>query len=1209
MKKTLLFLIFFLQFLIISAQNSTDVLQSFGLHPGFTGTINSTVIQPDGKIIVGGSFKLFQGIEEKNFIRLNADGSKDTSFQINNLFENHTVNSIILQPDGKIIVGHDHGLIRLNTDGTKDTSFDLGNGFYAFENYGCINSLVLQPDGKIIAVGAFIEFQGITQQHIIRLNPDGSKDSSFNIGTGFTGNVMPYLYSVVLQSDGKIIVAGIYQNYQNINRGSIVRLNTDGSIDTTFDTIFTSLDRIKSLALQSDGKILVACYNSIPNRGLLRLNTDGSKDTSFNIGSNGFNDEVNCVSIQPDGKILVGGKFSSYNTTRQRSIIRLNSDGSKDFSFDIGTGLIKLDTSIVPLAVNSFSLLSDGKIIAGGDFNSYQDTTKNNIVRLNDNGSIDKSFDTGRGLDDAVLAIASQSDKKFIVAGSFTSYDGIPQNRIIRFNADGTKDKTFNIGKGFDDTVNCLLIQPDGKTLIGGKSGLLTRINSDGAPDVSFSRLAFESSSKLYFEIYIKALALQDDGKIIVGGNFGKYGGLSQEYLVRLNANGSKDDSFNIGKGFDGTVNSVLVQPDGKIIVGGNFSFYQTLSITHGLIRLNPDGSKDNTFVPDVYLGAVYCMKLQPDGKIIIGGKGGYFVRLNADGSKDTSFNTGNGFDYDILSMYLQQDGKILVGGRFVNYQDFESNRIIRLNADGSRDTSFDIGSGFTRNRYSNLIEDNSVSAIEVQSDGVIIAGGQFGKYKDVRSSYLVTLNGTYIASPLTAEASQINVPCSGGATGSASVSVTGGKRPYSYLWSNNATTSTITGLTPGNYSCEITDANLTKITKNFTITTDLDTEIPTITAPLAVTVNATSDCEVRNIVLGTPLTFDNCSVVSVTNNAPLAFPVGITWVTWTVKDASNNMAQASQLVTVKDITVPIITAPPTLTLNLEQSCLIYMPNLVNPVTTDCSFVTIKNNAPVFFPLGETKVTWTARDANANIATAVQTVIVKDITPPAIETPAAITIDSNCKAATVVLVEPKTSDNCSVASVTNDAPAIFPIGDTTVTWTVKDKSNNTSTAAQIVTVKGLTATITNNAGILTAVESEATYKWLECNSGTFIAIPNESNVSFTPKKPGSYAVEITKNGCSVTSTCYEVKTLGTKDFDLENSLKLYPNPTKDFVTIEINAIDNAKLKIFDVSGKFILSKELKTTSNTINIAHLTSGVYLFEISNDNGKTIKKVIKK
>src|SRR6185369_12698956 len=137
-------------------------------------------------------------------------------------------------------------------------------------------------------------------------------------------------------------------------------------------------------------------------------------------------------------------------------------------------------------------------------------------------------------------------------------------------------------------------------------------------------------------------------------------------------------------------------------------------------------------------------------------------------------------------------------------------------------------------------------------------------------------------------------------ATGSATVTVTSGKSPYSYLWTNGQKTASVTGLTAGKYTCIITDANSTKITKTFTIVVDTDTQKPTISAPAAKIVNTDSNCTATGVALGTPVTADNCSVASVTNNAPSVFPLGNTTVTWTVTDASDNTATATQLVTVK---------------------------------------------------------------------------------------------------------------------------------------------------------------------------------------------------------------------------------------------------------------------------------------------------------------------
>ena len=183
-------------------------------------------------------------------------------------------------------------------------------------------------------------------------------------------------------------------------------------------------------------------------------------------------------------------------------------------------------------------------------------------------------------------------------------------------------------------------------------------------------------------------MALQPDGKILAGGDFTKQSGGTQNRLIRLNANnGLKDPTFNIGTGFDGSVFDIIVQPDGKILIGGHYSSYSG-STSNALTRLNTDGSKDTSFNIGVgFGGAIFAIALQPDNNIIAGGaftsydgnSQNHLIRLNANGSKDTSFNIGVGFNGDVYKITLQPDNKILVGGTFNWYNGITQNRITRL--------------------------------------------------------------------------------------------------------------------------------------------------------------------------------------------------------------------------------------------------------------------------------------------------------------------------------------------------------------------------------------------------------------------------------------------------------------------------------------------------------------------------------------------------
>lgn len=322
MKKILPFLLLFYGF-ISTAQTAGDIAQKFGSSYGFDNSVYVTVLQPDGKMIVGGLFTAYKGLTENCIIRLNSDGTKDTTFITGTGF-NNTVNSIALQPDGKILVGGvfttykgvtENYIIRLNADGTNDTSFTTGTGFN-----NIIRTMIIQPDGKIIVGGNFTSYNGATENRIIRLNTTGSKDTTFTTGIGFDSPVL----SLVVQSDGKIIVGGSFTTYKGITENRIIRLNVDGTKDTTFTTGTGFNNPVRTIAIQPDGKILAGgdftSYNGVTENRIVCLNTDGTKDSSF-ITSTGFNALVYTITIQLDGKILVSGDFKNYQNSIDSSFL------------------------------------------------------------------------------------------------------------------------------------------------------------------------------------------------------------------------------------------------------------------------------------------------------------------------------------------------------------------------------------------------------------------------------------------------------------------------------------------------------------------------------------------------------------------------------------------------------------------------------------------------------------------------------------------------------------------------------------------------------------------------------------------------------------------------------------------------------------------------------------------------------------------------
>lgn len=262
-------------------------------------------------------------------------------------------------------------------------------------------------------------------------------------------------------------------------------------------------------------------------------------------------------------------------------------------------------------------------------------------------------------------------------------------------------------------------------------------------------------------------------------------------------------------------------------------------------------------------------------------------------------------------------------------------------------------------------------------------------------------------------------------------------------------------GTTIVNWTITDGSGNTATCAQNVTV---IDTQNPTIVCPSNMTVNTDAGiCDATSVALGASVTADNCSIASVSNNAPVAFPLGNTIVTWTVVDGSSNTATCTQTITVIDTELPTITCPTTVTVNADATlCTASGVALGSPTTGDnCSVASTTNNAPATFPLGNTTVTWTIVDGSGNSATCAQTVTVIDNQLPTITCPSTVIVSTDlgsCDATAVVLGAPTTADNCSVASVTNNAPATFPLGNTTVTWTVVDGSGNIATCAQTVTV-------------------------------------------------------------------------------------------------------------------------------------------------------------
>jgi uncharacterized delta-60 repeat protein len=476
---------------------------------------------------------------------------------------------------------------------------------------------------------------------------------------------------------------------------------------------------IRVAVQQKDGKILIGGdfttikpnnQVTITRNHIARLNIDGTVDMSFDPNANST---VRAIAIQADGRIVIAGDFTVLNTSPRvirNHIARLSPATGIADSFDPNASDV----------VRALAIQPDKKIIAGGDFttlapNGGTVVNRERIVRLNFDGSADATF-SSKGANDSVRAIIVQSDAKIVVAGSFTIFAGEAHGHIVRLTSDSSLESTFR--GNADSEVDALALQPDGRVIACGAflafnaqpRHRVARLNSDGTPD------AFNPDAN----DQVLTAIVQADRKIVLGGAFTAVGGVTHNRLARINPDGSLDASFTPSP--NSAVLTLVQQQDAKIVVGGNFT--QVGGPTRPFVaRLELDGRLDQTLLPDL-IGAqlVRAIAIQPDGKILIGGSFNVFgtthlLRLDSDGAIDASFNAGsNDPDGEVTSIAVRPNGDILVAGVFTTFGGGVTarNRILRLKNDGSLDPTFDPNAN------------DQVLAMAVQRNGQIIIGGTF---------------------------------------------------------------------------------------------------------------------------------------------------------------------------------------------------------------------------------------------------------------------------------------------------------------------------------------------------------------------------------------------------------------------------------------------------------------------------------------------------
>ena len=322
-----------------------------------------------------------------------------------------------------------------------------------------VRSAAVMPDGRIVIGGDFTNYNGVVRSRVARLNRDLSLDLTFNTALGPDGPV----YSVFVQGDGKVTIGGSFTNVAGMTRTRVARLNANGTVDQSFDPVLGPDGTVNTVVGLDDGTAYIAgdfiLVDGYLRGGVAKLNANGSVDLGFQ-GGIGTDGPVRTMALQPDGKVLIGGAFESYNATNRTRVARLHANGSLDTTFDAGAG--------PDGAVTALALQLDGKIVLGGTFGNVGIFPRSRVARLDVTGAVDVAFDPRVGPNDEVSAVAVQLNGKVLIGGKFSSVEGLTRGYIARLSGGGTNETAFSAGTGANAPLAALLVQPDGTILAGG---------------------------------------------------------------------------------------------------------------------------------------------------------------------------------------------------------------------------------------------------------------------------------------------------------------------------------------------------------------------------------------------------------------------------------------------------------------------------------------------------------------------------------------------------------------------------------------------------------------------------------------------------------------------------------------------------------------------------------------------------------------------
>ena len=715
------------------------------------------VVQPDGRPIAVGMAGF--GTDQFAMTRYNTNGTIDTTYgashngtQLEPLGSGDAeAFGAAFDGSGRLVVaGHVRSdkdrfaIARFNADGTLDDTFGGGGSAISVgpgDSGG--HAMAMQPDGKIL-VGGYSMNGAQKVFTVVRYNANDTIDTTYGTnGAYIASGTAGIVTAMALQSTGKLVIAG------GLPTVRMQRLNADGTLDTTFGTggtvtLGTGIQSAQDMAAYPDDRVVVMGLATGDSNAMAvaRLGADGAIDSTFGtsgmtmVAGGGFGGGAGGVVLNGDGSLVVSGSYNS-GAVANVLVAKLMTNGALDTTFGTN-GTTRVQVSGIESGRGIAARPGGGYYVVGTSFLASSSVTDTLALALTANGQLDPAFNsTGYNVADlgsapaAANASALQPDGKVVVAGKVclvhNTSPSVPDCKAVvaRYNVDASLDTAFN-ARGYVFvpalySANAVAIDSGGSIVIGGRAATSTpsmafaRVSSGGTLDSSFGTGGTLTLSAATAHEEINAIAIQGNGRI-VGAGFVTPGSFIDSAFVGVTPAGALDATFGSGgktvvpvSTGDDEISSLALQADGKIVGGG----FTTLAGPHdgmALVRLTADGTLDTSFGdPNGYAGIDfggnsargYAVAIQPDGKIVIGGKvftgstdDFALARVLPTGALDSTFGTGglqsNDFHANhnrIVALGLTSSAKIVGAG-----EDAGSFGVVQYLANGALDSTFGTG-------------------------------------------------------------------------------------------------------------------------------------------------------------------------------------------------------------------------------------------------------------------------------------------------------------------------------------------------------------------------------------------------------------------------------------------------------------------------------------------------------------------------------------